>query len=600
MTTEGMSKLWGEAPLNESSGFSLRKPVTTMMLALSVLIFGIVSFSKLPIDLYPNIEIPYVVVVTNYQGAGPQEIESLISRPIEEAVGSVNSIVNISSRSSEGQSLVICEFTYGTDMDFATLNMREKIDLMKGYLPSGITSPVIMAIDPDSVPVYMLSLSGSDDLAQMQTFAEDKIKSQLERLDGVASVTIEGGYSNKIEIAANQTALDGYGLTVNYISQILGAENLALPSGEVQNGGQKLSIRTTGKFNSIDDIKNALIPLQSGGSVRLSEIADVTLAHDDLASIATFDGAPAITLSVQKQSGTNTVTVANNIASKLDSLVKASPAYEVNTLFNQADYINKAIAAVVSNALLGALLAIFVLYFFLHNWRATIIIGLAIPASIIATLTSLYFLNITLNLMTLGGLALGVGMMVDNSIVVLENIYRFRQEGKTPFDAALKGTNEVALAITASTITTIAVFLPIVFVEGITASLFKELALTVTVSLLASLLVALTLVPIMSSKLLPESFEFSSRNALSRMEKRFFSRIDGRAGKILSGYKKLLSNAMRHRVLTVMSAILVFVLSILSLFTVGTEFFPDIRPGFHYNQRLPSPRKRSCANRGNG
>ncbi len=555
-------------------GFSLRRPVTTLMLALSVLIFGIVSFSKLPLDLYPSIEIPYVIVVTNYQGVGPQEIETLLSRPIEEAVGSVNSIKNVSSRSSEGQSIVICEFTYGTDMDFAALNMREKIDLVKGALPDGASAPMVMALDPDSMPVYMLSLSGSEDLAEMQTFAEDKLKPQLERLDGVASVTIEGGYSNKVEIAANQTALDGYSITVDYISQIIGAENLALPSGEVQNGNQKLSIRTTGKFSSIDDIKNALIPLPSGGNVRLSEIADVTLAHDDLTSIATYNGKPAISLNVQKQSGTNTVEVSGNVAKTLDEIIAKNERYEVDTIFNQADYINQAINAVVTNALLGAILAILVLYFFLHNWRATIIIGIAIPASIIVTLTSLYFLDVTLNMMTLGGLALGVGMMVDNSIVVLENIYRFRQEGHGPFDAALKGASEVALAITASTITTIAVFLPIVFVEGITSSLFKELALTVTMSLLSSLIVALTIVPLMCNRLLPESLDFTSRNVFSRMEKGFFSRIDKGAGKMLSGYKRLLRGAMRHRVITILAAVSVFVLSILSLFTVGTEFFP--------------------------
>lgn len=558
------------------SAFSMKKPVTTIMIALCILIFGVVSFSKLPVDLYPDIEVPVAVVMTTYSGAGPQEIETLVTRPIEETLGSVSGISEITSRSSEGQSIVICSFSYGTDMDFASLDMREKVDLIKGYLPSGASNPMIMAVDVDSVPVFMVSLSGSKDLASLQSLAEDSIKPRLERIDGVASVSISGGYDNKVEVSLNQNALNGYGLTIEYVSNMLAADNLSLPSGEVKNGGETLTIRTTGKFESLDDIQNALIPLPTGGTIRLSDIADVSLSHDELSSITRVDGESAVMLSIQKQSGTNTVSVAKVIASELDTIVSEQNDCKITTLFNQADYINMVINTIIQSVLLGALFAVLVLFLFLKNVRSTVIIAISIPASIVVTLTALYAFGITLNLMTLGGLALGVGMMVDNSIVVLENIFRLRQLGHQPYEASLEGSKEVALAITASTLTTVAVFLPIVFVEGITSTMFRELAITVTISLAASLLVSLTLVPIMAWRMLPKNL-LSAQRGKKRLNP--FAPLDRFGNALLSLYKKLLSAAMRHRLAAVLLSIAVLVGSSALALTVGVEYFPSSDQG---------------------
>ena len=458
---------------------SVRKPITTLMLILIVIIFGMVSLSRLPIDLLPNFEIPIIVVSTTYQGVGPQEMENLVTSPLEGVIGTVGNIEDISSITMEGQSLVIAQFAYGTDMDFASLEMREKIDLIKGYLPDGASSPMVLKIDPNASPIVQVSLSSSGDLAQGQRIAEDLVKPRLERLEGVASVDVTGGYENQIEISIRAEQMAGYGLTTDYLAGILAAENLNLPGGQVQKGNQKLTIRTVGEFQSIDEIENLLVPLPTGGVVGLSDIAHVEMNHKETSTLAKTNGQKVINISVQKQSGTNTVQVANVVTEELDRIQEENQELDIQILFDQSDYIQTAINNVADSASLGAVLAILVLLVFLKNFRSTLIIATSIPISIIATFVLLYFSGVTLNLMTLGGLAFGVGMLVDNSIVVLENIYRFRQEGYSKFEAAYLGAKEVGMAITASTLTTVAVFLPTVFMESFTSEIFKDMAITI-------------------------------------------------------------------------------------------------------------------------
>lgn len=568
---------------------SVKRPVTIVMITLIIMILGGVSLSRMPIDLLPEMEIPYAVVSTNYSGVGPVEIEKLITKPLEESVGTVANIKSISSISSEGNSLVIAEFNYGTDMDFASLEMREKIDLVKGFLPEDASSPMVLKIDPNSQPILQLTLSNGGDIAKLQRSAEDNIKPRLERLDGVASITVSGGYEQQVQINVNQEKMRGYGLTIDYLSKILAAENLNMPGGEVKKGKQQLTIRTIGEFQSIEEIKDLLISLPSGDSVFLRDIAEVRLENKELQSIARTNGKNSINISVQKQSGKNTVKVAKLVNEEIENIKKDYPNIKINTVMDQSEYIQKSIDNVAGNAVIGGLLAVLILYLFLRNLRTTFIIGTAIPISIIATFILIYFSGVTINLMTLGGLALGVGMLVDNSIVVLENIYRFRQEGHSRKEAAETGAREVTMAITASTLTTVAVFLPIVFVEGMTATIFKQLALTVTMSLMASLVVSLTLVPMLSSKLLAiDTGEKRKEKGILKIFSFVFDGFESLFVKIENGYKNLLKKALNHRVRTVIIAFVIFVSSIASIATVGAEFFPTMDQGqFSVSISLP-------------
>jgi HAE1 family hydrophobic/amphiphilic exporter-1 len=567
------------------SKLAVRRPVTIMMLVLIVVIIGLVSLSRLPIDLLPKIEVPVAIVITSHEGVGPQEIEKMITRPLEEAIATVNNIENISSISSEGNSIVVAEFNFGTDMNFAALEMREKIDLVKGFLPDDAGEPMVLKIDPNAMAIMQISLSNQGDLAKLQRIAENTIKPRLERLDGVASVDITGGYKEEVQIKVNQQVLDGYGIDVNHIAQIIRAENLNLPGGEVRKGNQELTIRTLGEFQSIDELKKLPITLPTGGIVYLGDISDVSLTHREINTISRTNGNNSINISVQKQSGTNTVKVAETVNKEIEKLKKELPGIEINTIVDQSKYIKMSINNVYKNAIIGALLAIAVLYLFLRNVGTTLIIGTSIPVSIIATFILLYFTDITLNMMTLGGLALGVGMLVDNAIVVLENIYRFRQEGYSRKDAAVSGASEVAMAVTASTLTTIAVFLPIVFVEGITSTIFKELAMTVTFSLTASLIVSLTLIPMLSSKILKIDNKDRKRPKLFDF---LYNGFDKVFKSIESGYKRILNGALNHRRLTILISIIVFIVSIASVTRIGAEFFPTTDEGqFAVNVTLP-------------
>ena len=565
---------------------SVERPVTIIMITLAVVIIGAISLFNLPIDLLPEIELPIAVVTTSYEGVGPTEIEELITKPLESSLSTVSNIKQVSSISSEGNAIVIAEFTQGTDMEFASLEMREKIDLVKGILPADAKNPTVIKIDPNATPIMQLSVTTSgegDDLLLLQEIGEDTIKPRLERLKGVASVSITGGYENQVEVVLNEEKLKGYGLTHNTIAQLLRAENLNLPAGEVKKGTNSITVRTEGEIASLDEFKDMPIPLASGGVIYLKDISDVYIANKEVMSISRLDGKQSVNVSIQKQSGTNTVTVARDINKELEKLKTELTGTNISTVMDQSIYIEDAIKNVALSALLGGILAVLILYIFLKNIRTTFIIAVSIPISIIFTFILIYFNGITLNLMTLGGLALGVGMLVDNSIVVLENIYRFRQLGMSRKDAAIEGAREVGLAITASTLTTVAVFLPIAFVEGITSVIFKEFALTVTMALGASLLVSLTVVPMLSSKLIKiedtEECIRVKRSGILGIFDRIYVASDRAFEKTESGYKRALSWSLEKRGKTVLIALLVFLVSIALTPTLGLEFFPSSDQG---------------------
>lgn len=545
--------------------FCIKKKVTTIMAFIMIIVFGIMSFATLPLALMPDIEIPMAIVFTTYQ-AGPEEIENLVTKKIENACASVSGMEEIMSTSSENISLVMISFADGTDLDEATVNLREQIDMIKATLPDDASSPTVMKINPDSMPVTVIALSGND-LGALQSLAEDTISPALERINGVASVSVSGGYENEIAIETYSNKISGYNLSVSYISQILAAENITIPAGEVDNGNQTLNVRIDAEFNSIDDVKNVLIPLPSGGTVRLSEIANVTLKPKTQNAIAKLNGNPCVSLSVSKQSGVNTVEVAKNVINTLDELASENEEIVYDITMDQSDYINLSVSSVVQNIVIGVVLAAAVLYVFLRDWGSTTVIAISMPVCIIAVFLVMKLFDITLNIMSLGGLAMGVGMIVDNSIVVLENIFRFKSEGKSRKEACIEGSKEVSLSVVASTLTTVAVFLPIGLSGGTSGMMFKEFTITIATLMFASLIIALTLVPLLCYFLMGRNKTKASENLAEKI---------GKEHEYMKKYKKLLNYLITHRRKALGIFAIATVICIVIISFSGVTLIPDM------------------------
>ena len=547
--------------------FCLKHKVTTIMAYVLIVVFGIMGFTSLPLALMPDIELPMAVVYTTYSNAGPQEVENMVTKTIESACASVSGMDEIQSLSSEGSSMVMVTFADGTDMDEAMVDLRDRIDRVKGFLPEDADAPMTMTIDVDAMPVVTVGLKGAD-LAELQAIAEDDIQPALERIDGVASVDIAGGYENEIAIDTDADRLAGYGLSVSYIAQMLAAENVALPAGEVQSGDQSFSVRADGEFSSVSDIANTLIPLPTGGTVRLSEVADVYVAPKEQTAIAKIGGEPCITISVNKQSDTNTLQVAERAKDALDEVTALQPTLDWSLLMDQSDMINMTVDSVVQNIVFGVLLAAIVLFVFLRDLGATAVISVSMPICIISVFLIMQVFDITMNMMSLGGIAMGVGMIVDNSIVVLENIFHYRSDGCDRFVSCVEGTKEVALSISASTLTTVAVFLPIGLSGGLSGMMFREFCITICSLLLASLLIALTLVPVLCYALLDRGGKHRMRMPDTGHD------IADRP--LMRKYKELLAHFIIHRKKAIIISGAMIVAFLGSIAIAGVELMPQM------------------------
>lgn len=547
--------------------FCLKHKVTTIMAYVLIVVFGIMGFTSLPLALMPDIELPMAVVYTTYSNAGPQEVENMVTKTIESACASVSGMDEIQSLSSEGSSMVMVTFADGTDMDEAMVDLRDRIDRVKGYLPEDADAPMTMTIDVDAMPVVTVGLKGAD-LAELQAIAEDDIQPALERIDGVASVDIAGGYENEIAIDTDADRLAGYGLSVSYIAQMLAAENVALPAGEVQSGDQSFSVRADGEFSSVSDIANTLIPLPTGGTVRLSEVADVYVAPKEQTAIAKIGGEPCITISVNKQSDTNTLQVAERAKDALNEVTALQPTLDWSLLMDQSDMINMTVDSVVQNIVFGVLLAAIVLFVFLRDLGATAVISVSMPICIISVFLIMQVFDITMNMMSLGGIAMGVGMIVDNSIVVLENIFHYRSDGCDRFVSCVEGTKEVALSISASTLTTVAVFLPIGLSGGLSGMMFREFCITICSLLLASLLIALTLVPVLCYALLDRGGKHRMRMPDTGHD------IADRP--LMRKYKELLAHFITHRKKAIIISGAMIVAFLGSIAIAGVELMPQM------------------------
>ncbi|KXG78946.1 efflux RND transporter permease subunit [Thermotalea metallivorans] len=552
---------------------SVNRPVTTLMFMLIAILLGVVSLTLLPIDLYPEIEVPVAIVSVDYSGVAPEEMETLITKPIEQAVATVGNLKGLYSFSREGNAIVVAEFEYGTDMEMASLEMREKVDLVKGALPDGASTPLVLKIDPNAQPIIQLGISSKMEIGKLQRIIEDEISSRFERIEGVASVNLYGSNEKEVKIEVDQEKLSGYGLTLSQIQNILRAENINLPGGKVKKGSKELLARTTGEFKTLEDIQSVPIVLKTGEVIKLSDIATITFDYKERESLSRVNGKNSIGVNITKQSVANTVKVAEKVLQEVSKIRKDYPQLEIVVGVDQSKFINRSIKTVTNNAISGGILAIVILYLFLRNIRSTFIVGIAIPVSIISTFALMYFGGLTINLISLGGLALGVGMLVDNSIVVLENIYRYREQGYSKIEAAIEGTKEVGMAVFASTMTTLAVFLPIVFVQGFTAIVFKQLSFAVTFSLLASLAISLTVVPMLSSKILRVGEAKKRKHtgfSLGKILDLFTSFID----LVLKYYRKILHYVLHHRKTTIFTGIAIFLASLTLIGMVGGEFFP--------------------------
>ncbi|OLO37225.1 acriflavin resistance protein [Alkalihalophilus pseudofirmus] len=555
---------------------SVLRPVAMGMVICLVIILGIVSLKDLSVDLFPELSFPIVAVTASYEGAGPEEIEQIITQPIEEMMSSLPNVESVTSTSRTGGALILVAFDWGTDMDFATLNMRERIDMIREALPNEVPTPQVLRFDPSLLPIVQLAVSAPDgNIIEARKLAENDIRPMLDSVDGVASVQIEGGTEQEIQLIVDPNRLTAYGLSITDLQQIIASENLNLPGGQLQDFNLNLPIRVTGQFTSIYDIKTLPIPTKEG-AIPLSEIVDVVETLKPTTQVSYLNGQPSVGISILKATGTNTVAVARNINQQIETLEELLPSgVQIRSIFDQSRFIEQSIRAVAWNIVLGSLLAGIVLYLFLRNIRSTMIIGFSIPISIITTFLFMYFSGQTLNILTLGGLALGVGMMVDNAIVILENIYRLRQDGLSIKEAAIEGTSEIGGAIIASTLTTVVVFLPIIFVEGLAAQLFKPLALTVAFSLLASLFTALIIVPLLSSTLMKVNEETS-----------FFQEGFQR---LTSFYKKMLIKALKRPKTVMITSFSLFALSFAGIPFIGTEFLPAQDQSFiSVDARLPA------------
>ncbi|HEB31038.1 MAG TPA: efflux RND transporter permease subunit [Spirochaetes bacterium] len=562
------------------SELSVNRPVTTAVIFLAVIVLGIFSLSRLAIDLIPDISFPMIAIFSDYPGVGPEEVEENLTKIIENAAAAASNVKKITSTSREGQASIMVEYEWGTDMGEAAATLREKLDLVRDFLPDEASQPVIFKFDPSMIPIMVLVVEGRRDLKSLRYIAENDIKNNFERIDGVANVEIWGGLQRQVHVDLDRTALASYGLTVDQVINIIRGEHLNIAGGSIDEGNSTLSLRTVGKFQSLEEIENLIIASNSGVPVYLRDLSRVYDGFVEEKMDAKIGRNDAIILVVQKQSGTNTVQIARLVERRIKSLDKfLPPDISIEKFYSPADFIKESISNVWQIALIGGVFAIFVLFIFLRNLPTTLIISVSIPLSIITTFVFMYLFDLSINMMSLGGLALGIGMLVDNSIVVLENIFRYREFGAKPAEASKLGSQEMANAIVASTLTTITVFLPLVFfIKGLASELFRDLAFTVTFSLLASLLVALTIIPMLSSKI--KKVELRSKaGSLRDMEKELQSR--GGVLRLLDNmYKDVLEWALSHRWIFVGLVLLVLGGSIVSMKALGVEFMPQSDEGF--------------------
>lgn len=600
-----------------------QRRVTIVMFMVAIVLFGMVSLSRLKLNLLPDISYPTVTVRTELTGAAPVEVENLLTKPIEEAVGVVRNVRLVRSVSRSGQSDVTVEFLWGTDMDIAGVDVREKLDVL--FMPLEASRPLLLRFDPSSEPIVRLGLlykesaDQGDDASEarlkaLRRLAEDRIKTDLEAQEGTAAVKVSGGLEDEIQIRVDQQKLSQLGISIDQIAARIRAENVNLSGGRLEEGNQRFLVRTLNEFQSVDEFRDAIVAYVSDRPVYLRDVATVERGYKEREAITRVRGQESVELAVYKEGDANTVQVARRIEQRVEALLEELPEdIELVKIYDQATFISSAVNNVRLAAILGGLIAIFVLYGFLRDSRATTIVGIAIPVSVIGTFLLMYTNDISLNIMSLGGIALAVGMLVDNSIVVLENIVRKREQGEGIVEAAQNGTAEVGSAVVAATLTTIAVFFPMVFISGVAGQLFRDQALTVTFALIFSLIVALTLIPMLASLGARSRYDDGGDGEpagwftrLVAFIVRLFGFVFALIGKLFwallwlptwffqkfyatvaAVYPGLLRWSLGHRWSVILAATLIFASTMMLVPRLGTELIPQFSQGeFDVDLRL--------------
>lgn len=554
---------------------AVKKPIMTSLTFLAIVIFGLFSLSRLPVDLYPDIETNTIMVLTSYPGASASDIETNVSRPLENTLNTVSNLKHITSRSSENLSLIQLEFEYGNDIDVITNDIRDKLDMIQSQLPDNAETPIIFKFSSDMIPILILSVQARESQAALYKILDDNVANPLARISGVGAVSINGAPKRQIQVYCDPTKLEAYNLTIEGIGAIIGAENRNIPGGSFDIGHETYALRVEGEFKDAREMESIVVGTVGGANVYLRDVARVVDTVEERTQEAYTNGVRGGTIIIQKQSGANSVNIAKQVLAKLPGLQKTLPPdVKLGIIWDSSENILETIDSLTETVLYALLFVVLVVFLFLGRWRATLIISITIPLSLIASFIYLAITGNTINIVSLSSLSIAIGMVVDDAIVVLENVTTHIERGAAPSQAAVHGTNEVAISVIASTLTMIAVFFPLTMVTGMTGVLFKQLGWMMCVIMVVSTVAALSLTPMLCSRLL------RLQRKPSKLFRAFYRPIQRALDALDSGYARLLGWAVCHRRLMVLMCIAFFILSLLCARFIGSEFFPQQDNGY--------------------
>ncbi|MFU8812331.1 MAG: efflux RND transporter permease subunit [Balneolaceae bacterium] len=566
------------------SKLAVKRPITFLMISLILIGFGLFGLTNLRLNLYPDVSFPTITVYTTYEGVAPEDMETLVTRPIEETVGSVSGIQRVRSLSSQGASVVRLNFSWGTDLFMAETEVRKRLDQIRRSLPQDAEQPVVFSYDPNDEPVVVLTLTSDTRSArELRTFSTQQLEQRLERIEGIASAATAGGLDRQINVHISSAQMRAYGLDVAAVANRLRQDNIQIPAGELSEGETTYSLRTIGDYRNLDQIRNSIVAVREGNPIYLKDVARIEDGIAQPIGNVRVQGNDGVIINVYKQSDSNIVAAAGGVMRALDELRAITPAgVDLEVLTNRADFIEMSISNLVWTAFQAIFLVMVMLLLFLRSGRSSLIVAVSIPVSIITTFSIMYWADVSLNIISLSGLTLAVGLVVDNAVVVLENIFRFKEDGEAGDVASVKGAQEVANPVVMSTLTTLVVFLPVLFVPGIAGLLFRDLALTISFALIVSVLVALTLIPVMSSRLFAKKGDLGAGAALAANAAKagFFQ---GMAGALTRGferlenrYNKMIGSLLPKSGWVVATAFVLFLASMPIYFLLGGEFFPEV------------------------
>lgn len=557
--------------------FAVKRSVSVSIIMIALVGLGLYFGSKLKLEFFPTLDIPVVTIITVYQGAGPEEVEEQVTKKIEDQVGTVAQLKKLNSTSQDNISIVTAEFHYGTNMLEAVADVRDKVEMAKMYLPDEITTPIINKVDPASYPIMTVTFSGEMDLRSMRILADDDIKKSFEKLPGVASVTVSGGYEREISVLVDPGKLKQFNISPDKIVSAIQLENINVPAGNILTKSQQIQVRTVGQFQTVDEVKSVYVETVEGRKLYIRDLAEVRDTNKEQSSISRLNGVPCVAIQIRRNTDSNIPEVCDGVKAAVEEINKTLPAgTTLSIISDDSDMVKKSVHAMQETAVEATILAVFVIFMFLSSFRSTIIVSLSIPISIFATFIVMFFDNISMNVITLSAFTLAIGRVVDDSIVVLENIFRFIEDGMEPFEASIKATKEVGLAVLAATLTTMSVFLPLLIVEGIVGQIFRPLAITFMTALGVSLIVAVFLIPMLCARILKLEDQGKKKTGIKAITAKWqegFSFIE-------KFYERALSWSINHKFVVLLISFVIFILSMMTLGKIPVAFQPKIDNGY--------------------